>query len=162
MEFADAQPDEAVEHAVSDESEEPAEKPKAPGRGGRRPKAATAASDDSADADDVASLRKIVEKQAAAIEALQERVDPTPPTQGRVPLHRRAAILPMDTEATKKLNGRKVAELADVAYEDIMGYSVRAPRNIDDEIIDREAVLTVALRDGSKKAVFLDGHADED
>ena len=161
MEFADAQPDEAVEHTVSDESEEHAEKPKASGRGGRRPRAATA-HDDASDADDVAALRKIVEKQAAAIEALQERVDPTPPTQGRVPLHRRAAILPMDTEATKKLNGRKVAELADVAYEDIMGYSVRAPRNIDDEIIDREAVLTVALRDGSKKAVFLDGHADED
>jgi len=76
-------------------------------------------------------------------------------TAQETPLYRSASVNPIDVEATKAMTGAKAASLVGVNFDDVQGYAVRAPRNVDGEPISERDVLIVVLNDGSKVAVSM-------
>lgn len=73
---------------------------------------------------------------------------PTPP-----PLWRVAAAYPRLSPETKTMKAAECAKLVNVSADQVIGYALRAPLDVDGEPILSETVLTVVMVDGSKTAV---------
>jgi hypothetical protein len=72
-----------------------------------------------------------------------------------IPLAIRVGVWPVDGEATKAMTATKAAQIIGIEVAEVMGYSVRAPRNVDGEPISEQAHLIVSLTDSTKQAVPL-------
>lgn len=73
---------------------------------------------------------------------------PKPP-----PLWRVAAAWPRLAPETKTMKAAECAKLVSVPVEQVIGYGLRAPLDVDGEPILSKTVLTVVLVDGTKTAV---------
>lgn len=61
-----------------------------------------------------------------------------------------AGTNPVDADATKDMTAAQAASKADVDAERVIGYAVRARRNVDGGVMEDTRQLVVVLDDGSK------------
>ena len=76
-----------------------------------------------------------------------------PPPPAPPPLHVQAAFQPVDVEATKEMKASDVASKLDVELDDLLGFSIRTPLNLDGQPMGDKGVLTGVLVSGEKVAV---------
>lgn len=71
-----------------------------------------------------------------------------------LPLHRKASVWPrLPQDAAGNFRAADAADAVGCNVREIVGYGFRAPLDVDGDPIKEDAVLTVVLSDGSKKAV---------
>lgn len=82
-----------------------------------------------------------------------EQTEPQTEAPKPPPLWRVAAAWPRLSPETKTLKAAECAQLVKVPSEQVIGYALRAPLDVDGEPLLAETVLTVVMADGTKTAV---------